>query len=129
MTTQQLQDLSQQITDLKALKDRSIIINGEGHAITQSITKATQSLFNVIEMSDNQPITNLSPTQVNGNDFTDAIFTQSDVQSYLQNYISTASDNVNYFAMEATFTLSSRLVVEFRIAQYLTSILDGANYN
>lgn len=122
-------ELSQQITDLKALKDKSIIINGEGHAITQNITKAVQSLFNIIQLSQNTPITNLTPTQIDGAIFTDALFTQSDIQSYLQNYVSIANSNVDFFLNDVGFVLTARAIAEYRIAQYLTSVIDGANYN
>ncbi len=129
MDAQKLATLSQEITDLKALKDKSILINGEGHYITHNVTKAIQSLINVIELSGNVVNSSLTPTKISGVEFTDTINTQQHIQNYLVNYKDIAIENSEYLTKEVRFVLESSQFVLFRINQYLTSIIDAAYYN
>lgn len=129
MDTQKIEQLSQELRDLMALKEKSIIINGEGHYITQQITKAVQALFNLIQFAGEVPLDTLSITQVNGVNFTEPMVSREDVKNYLLFYLPTAEGNLNYLLTTPLFSLEVIDIVKFRIAEYITSIVDGAFYN
>jgi hypothetical protein len=116
--------LTQEIHDLKEIKDRSVMLNGEGHYVTIKTTESLQALMVLMEQLNLSNDTNILTHSVSG------ITSPNDILNWLNNYLPLAEQNVNHFIASPFYQIGmNEPLIKHLVITYNLGIVFSRAYN